>query len=207
MVVILANADALAAFLGIEADPELRGLYDVREDWLAICDNRGDGGVRAERANTVTLHHEATHQLSFHCGLLDRNADTPLLVSEGFGTYGEVRRPDGKTRVGAVNRERLDVLGAAARSGEAMRPVSELVASDAPFDDATTRQMAYAQAWLFIHWTMQETPRQKRLAGYLDALRERRDGTHRVEDLTAHFGDLAALDGDLKRHANRLLRR
>lgn len=206
VVVILADPKGLANFLGIEPDPELRGLYDVKADWLAVCDNRGAGDPRAQRANTVALHHEATHQLCFHSGLLDRAADTPLLVSEGLGVYGEVRRPDGRTRVGAINTERLAVIGERARSGGALIPVAELVASDAWFDDPESRQLAYAQAWLLVHWLMQEAPRQARFASYLDALRGRRGG-RRVEDLAAHLGDPSRLDADLKRHANRLLRR
>ena len=38
-----------------------------------------------------TLVHEATHQLSFNTGLLNREGDTPLCIVEGLGTYGESR--------------------------------------------------------------------------------------------------------------------
>ncbi|GIW87579.1 MAG: hypothetical protein KatS3mg108_1903 [Isosphaeraceae bacterium] len=207
VVVILADPKRLAAFLSLEPDPELRGLYDLEADWLAICDNRGDGSPRAERANSIALHHEATHQLCFHCGLLEPRADVPLAISEGLAVYGEVRRPGGRTPVGALNAERLAVLNTAARSGQTLIPMRRLVVEDRLFADPETRQLAYAQAWLLIHWLMQQRPRQARLATYLDTLRHRQDASQRLEDLTAHLGDAELLDADLKRYANRLLRR
>ncbi len=207
LVVILAGPRALAAFLKIEPDPELRGIYDLNGDWLAICDNRGGGGPLAERANSIALYHEAMHQLCFHCGLLEREADVPLLISEGLATYGEVRRPDGRTKIGTVNAERLAVLGKIARGGGSLIPLADLVVNDALFDQPDTRQAAYAQAWLLIHWLMQPPNRPAKFRAYLDAIRLRREASKRLADWTEHLGEPEAMAGELKRHVNVLLRR
>ena len=39
---------------------------------------------------------------------------------------------------------------------------------------------------------------------YLETIRTRRDATRRLEDATAHFGDLGRLDGEVKQEAIRL---
>lgn len=206
-VVILANPDSFASFLGQNPGEQVRGIYDLDADWLVMCDSRGIGGPLAERANTVTLFHEATHQLCFHANLLERAGDIPLLISEGLATYGETRRPDGRTRVGAVNHERLAVLRNLARSGAALTTTTDLITQDALLNRPETQQVAYAQAWLLIHWHMQKTERQRRLAAYLTAIRTRRDPSKRLDDARAHLGDLNELDAELKRYANTLLKR
>ncbi len=52
-----------------------------------------DGGRNAStRVNTFTLVHEAIHQLTYNTGLLDRQADVPVAISEGLATFGEHAR-------------------------------------------------------------------------------------------------------------------
>lgn len=207
MVVVLADDRALGAFLGQAPDPEVRGVYDLESDWLVVCDNRGEGGPRAERANSVALFHEATHQLTFHTGLMDRASDVPLAISEGLGTYGETRRPDGRTRVGARNAERLAVLAAAAHAGDRLFPAAKLIGADELLNGAETQQAAYAQSWLLVHMLMRPGEDAGRFRAYLDALRPRRDAVHRRDDVRAHLGEFTELDEALKRYANKLLAR
>src|SRR5262249_33190682 len=109
-VVLLADAPSFAKFLGSEEGEAVAGIYDLDTNRLVVFDNRGNGVALAARANTVALVHEATHQLCFNTGLLDRKGDVPLCISEGLATYGEVRRPRGPDRVGSLNRERWAVL-------------------------------------------------------------------------------------------------
>ena len=47
---------------------------------------------------TVTVIHEATHQIAFNCGLHTRYADNPLWLTEGMALYFET--PDLRSRSG-----------------------------------------------------------------------------------------------------------
>jgi hypothetical protein len=207
VVVVLSDHEALAAFLGEAPDPAVRGVYDLEENWLVICDNRGEGGPLAERANSVALFHEATHQLTYHTGLLDREADLPLAISEGLGTYGETRRPDGRTKIGARNAERLAVLEAEARSGWEWIPLERLITEDSVLEAPKTWQRAYSQSWLLVHMMMRTRAEAGRLRAYLEAVKPRRDAARRLFDVEEHLGPVAAMDEALRGYANRLFAR
>jgi hypothetical protein len=207
LVVLLADTADFAKFLGEAIDPAVRGVYDLQEDWLVMCDSRGSGGALEERANSVTLFHEATHQLCFDAGLLRRDADLPLAITEGLATYGEVRRPDGRTRIGAINEERLAVLGEIARRGGSLFSVEDLIKRDELLEGPDTRQQAYAQSWLLVHMMMRSREDARRFRAYLTAVGMRGDASERIADVRAHLGEAADLDASMKRHANRLLNR
>ncbi|WP_197446335.1 DUF1570 domain-containing protein [Tautonia plasticadhaerens] len=205
----LATEEEFGRILGAGRHPQVTGIYEVGENYLVLYDGRGGGpaGPRAERANTITLFHEATHQLTFNSGLLERfAADVPLVVSEGLGMYGEVRRPDGRTKVGALNRERLAVIAQELRLGRSLIPLLELL-EDATFEREESVQLAYAQSWLFVYGVMRSDPARDRFRTYLNALRAGADGPGRRLDLAReHLGDLEELDDGLRAYASRLLR-
>lgn len=204
VVVLLADPAAFARFLGVASAGPVRGTYDLDTNRLVLCDNRGDANnPMAERANTVTLFHEATHQLSFNTGLLDRQGDVPRAISEGLGMYGETRRPKGQAKLGATNPERLAVLTDAAARGPVAWSTLELLTDDAAFNDPERQQLAYARSWLLVHTLMQTPTRLPGFRAYLAAIRPRRTAEHRQADAEAHLGDLAALDRDLQRAASR----
>lgn len=206
VVVILANPTDFARFLEIESVGPVRGIYDLDANHLVICDNREPNHPLAERANTVALCHEATHQLSFNTGLLDRLGDVPLCISEGLAMYGEVRRPRGQTRIGALNRERLAVLAESARQGQRLFPMSDLITQDDLLVATETRQLANAQSWLLTYQILRDPEILPRFRRYLDAIRGRRSDEHRLQDAREHLGDLDRLDQTLIRAANRLLK-
>jgi hypothetical protein len=212
LIVILADSVQLAGFLGENPGDDVRGVYDIDAGWLAICDNRGgSGGPRAERANSIALFHEATHQLCFECGLLEPQADVPLFISEGLATYGEVRRPDGRITLGARNAERIAVLRTlldrANKLKKPLTPLAELLTQDHLLDDAATAQLAYAQSWAFIHMMMQTDADQKKMASYLAAIRSRRNEMNRATDFEAAFGTITELDTRLEKYVTKLARR
>ena len=205
VVIALSGPAAFSAFMGLKQDEAVGGVYDLTTNRLVIFDNRARdaAGPNVARANTVALTHEATHQLAFNTGLLNREADVPLAISEGLATYGEVRRPDGKAvKFGDTNVERLKVLAA----GAPWFPTARLLVEDALFDDAETDQAAYAQSWLLVHLLM-SAPRVASFRDYLKTIAARKDGASRLADATAHLGEMARLDADLKRHGARLGRR
>lgn len=212
LVVILDDPANLASFLGENPGSDVRGIYDVDAGWLAMCDNRGGaGGPRAERANSITLFHEGTHQLCFECGLLKRLADIPLCISEGLATYGETRRPDGKTPIGARNQERIAVLrGRFDRANKLREPllsVKDLIETDDLLDGQATEQLAYAQSWALIHMLMQTDEDQVKLRAYLDAIRQRTEASQRVADVEAHLGKIDELDARLGKAIAKLVKR
>lgn len=206
VIVILANPSELARFLEVESVGPIRGIYDLDANYLVICDNREPNHPRAERANTIALCHEATHQLSFNTGLLDPLGDVPLCISEGLAMYGEVRRPRGQARIGALNRERLAVLAESARQGQRLFPMADLITQDDLLIAPETRQFANSQSWLLTYHALRDPETLPLFRNYLGAIRGRRSSEHRLEDAQEHLGDLDQLDQALIRTANRLLR-
>jgi Protein of unknown function (DUF1570) len=210
-VVILADADAFAAFLGTEPGAAVGGLYDLETNRLVVYDYRSQGRAaapRAGRANTIALAHEATHQLTFNTGLLDRQGDVPLCISEGLAMYVEVRPPSGKSPPGQPNPGRLQGLTLGLRRGLSWIPVDRLIADDAPLGgDAgeLTQQLAYAQSWLLVYHRMKDPERLPRFRDYLAVICPRRAADRRVEDARQALGDLDRLDRDLKARARKLI--
>jgi hypothetical protein len=196
--VILSDAPAFARFLGAKPGADVTGIYDLDTNRLVMFDNRPAGGAKAKRANSISLFHEATHQLTFNTGLLDRQGDVPLCISEGLAMYGEVRRPGGDVKVGAINEDRLPILR------DPLLPCTRLF-DDAPFDAPMSQQMAYAQSWLLIHFLMNSADRLPTFRDYIKAIRERRAPESRLDDAKKAFGDLDKLDEELAGYAKKLL--
>ncbi len=208
-VVTLAGPDSYAAFLGRDPGQVIGGHYDLDTNRLVIFDFRPDAANLAadpQRINTLTLIHEATHQLTFNTGMLDRVGDIPLCLSEGLAMYGEVWRPTGRPQpqMGAINTPRLQALA----QGAAWIPLDRLLNDDEPLRAEVTQQQAYAQSWLLVH-ALLTSPNRATLTGfrtYLDALRGRRDPKYRLDDATTHLGNLDRLDRMLQQAARRRLR-
>jgi hypothetical protein len=211
LMVVLSGPAELAAFLGQNPGDDVRGIYDIDADWLVLCDNRaGPGGPKAERANTIALFHEATHQLCFHAGLLQRAGDVPLAVSEGLAAYGEVRSVNGRTPIGALNGPRRDVLrplfDRAGRLLGTLFPLAGLLADDELLNQPATQQRAYAQSWALVHMLMQPD-NQARMRNYLEAIKPRRNTHARLDDAARHLGDLGELGEQLTRYVGKMFRR
>jgi hypothetical protein len=204
-VVVLSGPEAYGAYLGVPAEAAVGGHYDLDTNRLVLFDNRAraDAGPLVALANRVSLMHEATHQLTFNTGLLDRRAEIPLCVSEGLAMYAETRSPDGRGRIGQVNRERLDVL----RATRPWPKAAELFASDAVLDAPESEQVGYALSWLLVYHLMQPGDRLAGFRKYLASLKAGAKGGNRVARAEAALGELGRLDGELVRTATRLARR
>lgn len=201
--IVLSGPRSYAAWTGTPAEEAVGGHYDLATNRLVIFDNRNrdEAGPEAARANTVALMHEAVHQLCFNSGLLDRLGDVPKLVSEGLATYGEVRRPGGRTRVGDPNTGRLAVL----RSGEWL-PLERLWTDDALFDAPETQQQAYAQGWLAMQTLVSREAWRGRFRSYLDRIRPRRDAASRKADILATLGEIPEIEAALREPISRARR-
>ena len=109
--------------------------------------------------------------MTFDTGLLSREGDVPLAVSEGLATLGETwttRRTD----IGLENHARIEVMKQPG-DGPDWIPIDELFASDGFFNDGITEQLAYAESWLMMYWLLRTREDTAKLRGYLADLRAR----------------------------------
>ena len=151
------------------------------------------------------LAHEASHQLSYNTGLLNRKGDVPVAIVEGLACFGEARRMHGHTEPGLLNTDRLSDLAHLQRRSQWIKIV-DLLSDDSP---ATGRnvdrmQLFYAQSWLLIFTLMNSKERLPQFQTYLKTIFPRVDKRNRLEDATTCFGDLDQLDQELRRAAIRL---
>ncbi len=215
VLVVLSDAEAFSRYLDEPADVQVGGVYDLEGNQLVIFDFRGEEGLleRAEAINTLTLMHEAMHQLTFNSGLLDRGGDVPLAISEGLAMYAETRRAYGPARgrrFGQVNRGRLEALRLGFREGLTWIPLKDLIADDSLLVQERTVQLAYAESWLLVDYLIgrrASRTRRRSFRSYLERIREVRlgDKERRQSDARAALGDLGRLDRAVQQHARRLL--
>ena len=88
------------------------GFFSLAANWLALFDFRNMPmfPFASGQSNMETLTHEATHQLCFNTGLLEREADIPTSIVEGLAMYCERRRLFGRSEPGQPNLRRLEEL-------------------------------------------------------------------------------------------------
>jgi hypothetical protein len=202
-VVTLKDDASYRAYIGQNPGEAVGGHYDPETNQLVVF----DFGAGQDKANLFTLVHETTHMLSYNTGLLSRQADVPVCISEGLATYVEVWQPGSRRRreLGAENPRRLQVL---LDAGDLpWIDLSKLVADDTLFDKPQTAQVAYAESWLLVHRLMTPEWRPK-FQAYLAGLPKAGQANQgRVDHAEASLGPLRILDQQLKRHARDLLRR
>jgi hypothetical protein len=187
----------------------LAGFYSQRTNWLALFDFRNAPmiTVAAGQDNRETVTHEATHQLNFNSGLLERSGDAPHCISEGLAMYGERRKLRGPSEPGQINQRRLIELAHSRRRVEWI-PVENLIAEKPNWygGQPDQRTLGYAESWLLVYHLMTDPVRLPQFRAYLQTLRGRKDQLHRVEDAKSHFGDLVQLDRELRQASVKLLR-
>jgi hypothetical protein len=158
----------------------------------------------------ATIVHEATHQISFNCGLQTRLVANPLWLSEGLATFFET--PDLSSSrswsgIGNVNYSRLDLFRQNLDSGR-MLPLTRLVSDDRVFQSPETAVDAYAQAWAWNYFLIRSKP--KEYAGYLKTLAAKPlliedPPQKRIAEFRKHFGeDLDALEAEFHRRLDRV---
>src|SRR5205814_2161437 len=145
----------------------------------------------AGQSNMETLSHEATHQLTFNTGLLDRRSEVPLCIVEGLAMYSERRRLTGRSEPGQINLRRLEELAHLQRRIPWI-PASDLLADDRGWygGDEDHRILGYAESWLLVYHLMTDRDRLPQFRDYLESLRDRKEGARRLDQARAHFGDL-----------------
>lgn len=158
----------------------------------------------------ATIVHEATHQISFNCGLQKRFSFPPVWLSEGMAVYFETPDLSGSRSwggIGKVNYSRWDRYRARVRAGQAIR-LKNMVVNDKLFRDPRTAVDAYAAAWAWNYFLIKWHP--KEYAAYLKTLGEKPllevdDKATRLADFGKHFGeDFGELEDDFYRRMSRL---
>jgi hypothetical protein len=144
--------------------------------------------------NASTVLHETAHQLSFNCGLLNREGDVPLWLAEGLACYCE-GPGSGWRGPGGPNPERAQVLAGTVRGNSPFLPLRALVENDDWFTRRPTHErvlLGYAQSWALFRLLMEE--RSPSLRRYLSLVYERRSPEQRLADFVEAFGDLGQVE-------------
>ncbi len=181
--------------------PPIHGIYQPDQNRLIVYDHRALGpqfGFRPGYQNLRHTAHEATHQLTFNTGLLERKGDVPRCIGEGLAMYGEVRKFNGKTSPGENNTAQLDNLAAGQRRKIPWIPVSDLLTDDRRVLES---QLGYPESWLLVSYLLKDGKRVPAFREYLAAIRTRKDSVNRIQDAREHLGDLDALDRALRAYA------
>ncbi len=147
--------------------------------------NRRASEFRTE-ANIGTVMHEVAHQLSFNCGLLNRDGDVPFWLAEGLATYCEATDNGAWQGIGETNPERIMALGAAVRGQAPFIKLRDLLERDDHMKDTKMALLAYGQSWALFKMLMEERPGQ--LRKFLELSYPRRTHDRRDVDFSAAFG-------------------
>jgi len=203
-VIALRDQDSYAALLANAPGKDVGGHYDLETNRLVIFDFRSQQAAivaQAERVNLFTLVHETAHQLSFNTGILNRQVDLPVCVSEGLATYVELWRPGVKNAIGGVNRPRIEAL----RQAVDWIQIGDLLADDTALEPKTA-QLAYAESWLLVHYLLRASSRQPRFRQYLAEVQGSNKPADRPRIAEKTLGPLAKLDHEVKDEARKYLR-
>jgi Protein of unknown function (DUF1570) len=187
--------------------PNVVGFYSRAENYLVLFDARNVPASQRGGAlkNMRNLAHEATHQLCFNTGLLNRKGDIPAAVVEGLACYSETRRLRGRSEPGLLNSERLDDLAHIQRRATWIS-TADLLADDSPAGGGNfdRMQLFYAQSWILIYTLMKSPQRSAEFQAYLKTILPRVDKKNRLADAEKSFGELNHLDQELRQEAIRL---
>ncbi len=140
-------------------------------------------------ANIGTVMHETAHQLSFNCGLLDRDGDVPAWLAEGLACYCEATSNGAWQGIAQPNVSRATTLATALKQKGSLLTVQQLVENDDWLRKASSVNqvlLGYAQSWALFRLFMEERP--KELKKYLSLIYARRAPEQRLADFTEVFG-------------------
>ncbi len=205
------------------------GYYSPNSNKTVMYDLTGMQAVRREGGSRGSLHdisellsqpqaeplvativHEATHQISFNCGLQTRLVANPLWLTEGLACYFET--PDLNSSrswsgIGNVNYSRFERYVDNYDSNR-VAPLSRMVGDDQMFREPETAVDMYAQAWAWNYFLIKWKP--KEYAAYLKTLADKPllvddDPKKRLAEFRKHFGsDLRELEAEFYRRMTRV---
>ncbi len=201
------------------------GFYSLKSNRVIMYDITGSDALRGARSDrrdigrmlaqpaaaplVATIVHEATHQVSFNCGLLKRYSNLPLWFAEGLAIYFEAPDPNGARGwrgIGKINHLRMATFRENLPQWNTAR-LASLLADDRRLRDPRSAIDAYADAWALTYYLIryhrqEYTAYVKELAS-LEPLAEFTPD-ERIAMFQKHFGELEPLARDLVRTMSRL---
>jgi hypothetical protein len=138
--------------------------------------------VLVKDVNLTTTMHEAAHQLSFNCGLLNREGDVAIWLAEGLACYCEATESGEWQAIGAPNSGRIRDL---ARAQGKFISLQTLVKED--WRTNSPILLGYAQSWALFRMLLQEHP--KAMRRYLTQIYSRQTPDYRMDDFRQAFGN------------------
>jgi hypothetical protein len=200
----LRNMQAVAAALPYPTQG-IGGFYNTSErgPFLVATRKGDDDGMRSARKSVDqfakdwgwgTIQHEYVHHFMYQYF----PGNYPSWYSEGFAEYyGSMEfSQDGVIEVGHAPVYRMDTMRQAA-----WLPVKKLLTARSYDDVGEDIGSLYAEGWLLTHMAAQNPARGKQLKDYLAKVAS---GSDYLTAATAAFGDLDALDRELRDHAKHL---
>lgn len=205
------------------------GYYSILTNRIAMYDLTGMQQLRKQSSRRGSMHdisrllsqraavplvatvvHEATHQISYNCGLQKRLADNPAWLSEGLAVFFET--PDlssnrSWTGIGKVNYSRWDLFRQNVNNGKA-GDLRSLIANDERIAGSRTAVDAYAEAWAWTYFLIKWHPEE--YVAYLKTLGNKPqlsmdEPQTRLADFQKHFGnDFEALRDEFIRRMSRI---
>ncbi len=210
-VVALDSVASFGKYIGEDPGTNVGGQYELDTNQLIIFDLRSLNvklNAEKKRLNTFALVHETIHMLCFNTGLLSRDADVPVCISEGLATYGELwLRPLGTKAFGTPNMPRLRAMGDS-RDEKFPIPLGRLLSDDKLFEEAETEQLAYAESWLLVSSLLKGPPAQaQKFQAYLAGLPKLDATKKRLDHVEVRLGPIQSLEQDIRRFRVHLPRR
>lgn len=217
---VFKNRAAYEAYAVKDIGPSAKsmlGYFNIQTNRVVMFDLTGvenaTGGQRVTSADQVnriliqpaaertvaTIVHEATHQISYNCGLQTRLAGNPKWVSEGMAIFFEtpdLRNRRGWSGIGKVHRLHLANFQRRLPGNGVIR---RIVADDQPFTSSTTAGVAYSQAWALTYY-LQKTQK-KQYSQYMKGLSEMQPlaeetAEERLQRFQTAFGDMVKLESN-----------
>jgi hypothetical protein len=159
--------------------------------------------------NICTVMHEVAHQLSFNCGLLNREADVPFWLAEGLACYCEATDNGSWQGIGEPNPLRLRTLRKVLSGNGRLIALSQLITRDdwmPSARDSQTTLLAYAQSWALFRMLMEEQP--QNMKQYVSQIYGQTIRDRRLADFQQAFGhDFLRFQRHYEEYIRALLRR
>ncbi|TWU00112.1 hypothetical protein Pla108_10560 [Botrimarina colliarenosi] len=174
-------------------------------------------GLPAAEPLVATIVHEATHQVCFNTGLMERYADLPIWLVEGMAAYFEAPGAGssrGWSGIGRVNDRRLQTFRRHLPEWNGSS-LTSLLASDDRLRDSRTAGVAYADAWALNYYLIKKHG--DAYVAFVKALSERGpldgppadepkadEARRRLKTFSDHFGAPADFEQDFLRTMSRM---
>ncbi len=161
------------------------GYYSPARDRIVLYQPASGADRFAEARAIAAIHHEVTHQLSFHRLVQDRTVQYPLWLNEGLATSFEAAVDDagaGPWSAFEPRERRLQRL----HQEQRLLPLEEFLGLTTLGDaDAERIEMVYGQCYGFFSWLA--TTRPTAVAGFLAAMHAEPSGPVSAERLRTLF--------------------